>query len=76
MIFRPFGEQFIASNRDKLLKPHRRNVVVLFADLRGFTAFAEVAEPEDVMQVLAEYHREMGRLIAEFARSCAQDPVS
>jgi class 3 adenylate cyclase len=38
-------------------------VTVVFADLRGFTAFAEAAEPEEVMAVLREYHGEMGRLI-------------
>jgi class 3 adenylate cyclase len=45
------------------LRTHRREVTVVFADLRGFTAFAEAAEPEEVMTVLGEYHREMGRLI-------------
>jgi class 3 adenylate cyclase/CheY-like chemotaxis protein len=45
------------------LKTHRRDVTVVFADLRGFTAFAEGAEPEEVMAVLREYHGEMGRLI-------------
>jgi adenylate cyclase len=45
------------------LKSHRREVTVAFLDLRGFTAFAETAEPEEVMGVLREYHAEMGRLI-------------
>jgi adenylate cyclase len=45
------------------LKTHRREVTVVFADLRGFTAFAEGAEPEEVMAVLREYHTEMGQLI-------------
>jgi len=45
------------------LKTHRREVTVVFVDLRGFTAFAETAEPEEVMGVLREYHAEMGRLI-------------
>jgi class 3 adenylate cyclase len=40
-------------------------VTVVFLDLRGFTAFAETAEPEEVMSVLREYHAEMGRLILE-----------
>ncbi len=38
---------------------------MVFLDLRGFTAFAETAEPEEVMGVLREYHAEMGRLILE-----------
>src|SRR5262249_54942343 len=42
---------------------HRREVTVVFLDLRGFTAFAETAEPEGVMGVLREYHAEMGALI-------------
>jgi len=45
------------------LKPHRREVTVVFADLRGFTSFAERSEPEEVMSVLREYHEEMGKLI-------------
>jgi class 3 adenylate cyclase len=45
------------------LKTHRREVTVVFLDLRGFTAFAETAEPEEVMGVLREYHTEMGRSI-------------
>ena len=45
------------------LRSHRREITVVFLDLRGFTAFAETAEPEEVMGVLREYHAEMGRLI-------------
>ena len=47
------------------LKTHRREVTVVFLDLRGFTAFAETAEPEEVMGVLREYHAEMGKLILD-----------
>ena len=47
------------------LKSHRAEVTVVFLDLRGFTAFAETADPEEVMGVLREYHAEMGRLILE-----------
>jgi len=45
------------------LQTHRREVAVVFLDLRGFTAFAETAEPEEVMGVLREYHAAMGALI-------------
>jgi class 3 adenylate cyclase/CheY-like chemotaxis protein len=45
------------------LKSHRTEITVLFIDLRGYTAFTESVEPEDVMDVLREYHAEMGRLI-------------
>ena len=44
---------------------HRREVTVCFLDLRGFTAFAETAEPEEVMGVLREYHAEMGKLVLD-----------
>jgi class 3 adenylate cyclase len=47
------------------LQSHRVEVTVVFLDLRGFTAFAETADPEEVMGVLREYHAEMGRLILE-----------
>jgi GAF domain-containing protein len=51
----PEGEQLLAG--------HRREITALFADLRGFTAFAESAEPEEVLGVLREYHAEAGALV-------------
>jgi class 3 adenylate cyclase/CheY-like chemotaxis protein len=54
-----------SSATDDLLKSHRREITVVFLDLRGFTAFTETADPEEVMGVLDEYHRAMGRLIVE-----------
>ena len=59
------AELIVAGGADDPLKTHRREVTVVFVDLRGFTAFAETAEPEEVMGVLREYHAEMGRLIME-----------
>jgi class 3 adenylate cyclase len=59
----PLAEAIVSGGADDPLKTHRREVTVVFADLRGFTAFAETAEPEEVMGVLREYHAEMGRLI-------------
>src|SRR5262249_10483794 len=59
------AELIVAGGADDPLQTHRREVIVVFLDLRGFTAFAETAEPEEVMGVLREYHREMGRLIVE-----------
>ena len=56
----------LSSGDDKVLESHRRDVTVVFCDLRGFTAFAESAEPEDVMTVLREYHDAMGAIIHEF----------
>jgi len=49
----------------KMLEGHRRQITVAFCDLRGFTAFAETAEPEEVLGVLRDYHRTMGELIVE-----------
>ena len=57
------AELIVAGGADDPLKTHRREVTVVFLDLRGFTAFAETTEPEEVMGVLREYHAEMGRLI-------------
>jgi DNA-binding response OmpR family regulator len=57
------AELIVAGNAEDPLKSHRREVTVVFLDLRGFTAFAESAEPEEVMAVLREYHAEMGRQI-------------
>jgi class 3 adenylate cyclase len=49
-----------------LLKSHRREITVVFCDLRGFTAFSETAEPEEVMAVLGEFHRALGELVYRF----------
>jgi class 3 adenylate cyclase len=49
-----------------LLDSHRREVSVLFCDLRGFTAFTETAEPEEVMRVLNDYHETLGALIDRY----------
>ena len=57
------AELIVAGGADDPLQTHRRQVTVVFLDLRGFTAFAETAEPEEVMTVLREYHAEMGTLI-------------
>ncbi|MSP40216.1 MAG: adenylate/guanylate cyclase domain-containing response regulator [Deltaproteobacteria bacterium] len=59
------AELIVAGGADDPLKTHRRDVTVVFLDLRGFTAFAESAEPEEVMGVLREYHAAMGALIME-----------
>ena len=56
----------VSGNDDTLLDSHRREITVVFCDLRGFTAFSETAEPEEVMAVLAEFHTELGKLIFEF----------
>lgn len=57
------AELVLKPGQEKLLEPHRREVTVVFCDLRGFTAFAETAEPEEVMAVLADYHGALGPII-------------
>ena len=57
------AELILAGGADDPLKSHRREITVVFLDLRGFTAFTETADPEEVMGVLGEYHAAMGRLI-------------
>jgi len=57
------AELIVTGDTEDPLRSHRREVTVVFLDLRGFTAFAETSEPEEVMGVLREYHAEMGRLI-------------
>lgn len=57
------AEAIVAGGGEELLKTHRREVTVVFTDLRGFTAFTDSAEPEEVMEMLHAYHAEMGRLI-------------
>src|SRR5262249_22265316 len=48
---------------EALLTSHRREITVIFCDLRGFTAFTEESEPEEVMAVLRDYHENLGELI-------------
>jgi len=57
------AELILAGGAEDPLKSHRREVVVVFLDLRGFTAFAETTEPEEVMGVLRAYHAQMGHVI-------------
>jgi adenylate cyclase len=57
------AEAIVSGGADELLKPHRREITVMFLDLRGFTAFTESVEPEEVMSVLAEYHALVGELV-------------
>jgi class 3 adenylate cyclase/CheY-like chemotaxis protein len=57
------AEAIIAGGGEDLLKTHRREISVVFIDLRGFTAFTEHAEPEEVMEMLHDYHATMGRIV-------------
>jgi adenylate cyclase len=57
------ADVILSSGNDGVLESHRRAITVLFCDLRGFTAFAETTEPEEVMSVLRDYHAALGELI-------------
>ena len=58
--------QLVSSGNEGVLESHRREVTVVFCDLRNFTAFAESAEPEEVIAVLRDYHGALGPLIDKF----------
>jgi class 3 adenylate cyclase len=60
------AELIVSGDAEDPLKTHRREITVVYLDLRGFTAFAETAEPEEVMGVLHEYHAAMGKLILQY----------
>jgi len=60
------AELVLTSGDESMLESHRRDVTIVFCDLRGFTAFAETAEPEEVMTVLREYHDSLAGLIHSF----------
>jgi adenylate cyclase len=60
------AQTIISTDADAVLAVHRRQITVLFCDLRGFTAFADTSEPEEVMAVLQEYHTAVGELIHQF----------
>src|SRR5206468_3575238 len=56
----------VAHGDESILESHRREIVVVFCDVRGFTAFAERAEPEEVMAFLRDYHAALGPIVARF----------
>jgi PAS domain S-box-containing protein len=60
------ADAILAAGADSVLESHRSEITAVFCDLRGFTHFAEVNEPEDVMRVLREYHTAMGEIIFEY----------
>jgi class 3 adenylate cyclase len=53
----------VESGDESFLESHRRDITTVFTDLRGFTAFAETAEPEETMSVLRDYHGALGELV-------------
>jgi len=61
------AELIVTSGNEGVLDSHRRDVAVLFCDLRGFTTFAETSEPEEIMEFLREYHESLGHLVDKYA---------
>jgi adenylate cyclase len=59
------AELIVSQGDEKILESHRREIVVVFCDLRGYTAFTETAEPEEVLDFLREYHGALGPLVAQ-----------
>ena len=57
------AQAVVSAGDEKILENHRREIAAMFCDLRGFTSFAETAEPEDIMSLLSEYHGAVGPLI-------------
>jgi class 3 adenylate cyclase len=60
------AEMIVSTGNESILELHRRDIVVVFCDLRGFTAFAETSEPEEVIAMLREYYAALGPLVDRF----------
>src|SRR5437762_7430589 len=60
------AELIVSQGDEKILESHRREIVVVFCDLRGYTAFTETAEPEEVLDFFREYHGALGPLVSQF----------
>jgi adenylate cyclase len=60
------AEMIVSSGDEGVLESHRRDIVVVFCDLRGYTSFAETGEPEEVWAVLREFHAAVGPLVTRF----------
>ena len=61
----PVADAIVSAGEASLLAPHRREICCVFNDMRGFTAFTDAAEPEEVIALLSEFHAAMGPLVAE-----------
>ncbi len=61
-----FADLLVSGQQEHLLESHRREITVVFCDLRGFTAFAETTEPEELMEVLREFHAALGELVFQY----------
>jgi signal transduction histidine kinase/class 3 adenylate cyclase len=63
---RNLADMILSGEHEEFLRGHRREISVVFIDLRGFTAFVEKSDPEDVMTILREYQTAMGHLVFEY----------
>jgi class 3 adenylate cyclase len=61
----PVAEAIVAGGAD-VLEPHRREITAVFLDLRGFTAFTDRANPDEVMDLLGDYHEALGRIVDRY----------
>ena len=60
------ADAIVSSGDESILRSHRRQVAMFFADLRGWTNFVDMVEPEELMRVLAEFHGTIGGLVGRF----------
>ena len=60
------ADAIVSSGDESILRSHRRQVAMFFADLRGWTSFVDAVEPEELMRVLGEFHETIGRLVRRF----------
>jgi DNA-binding response OmpR family regulator len=60
------ADAIVSSDDDTILRSHRREVAMVFADLRGWTNFVDTVEPEELMRVLREFHTVVGDLVGRF----------
>ena len=63
--FSPQVADAIVAGGEEILRPHRREIIAVFLDLRGFTAFTDRADPEEVLELLRAYHGTLGRIVAD-----------
>ena len=68
------AELIVSHGDENILESHRREIVVVFCDLRGYTAFTETAEPEEVLKFLREYHGALGPLVSQLDRVTVAAP--
>jgi len=70
------ADLIVSGGDESFLESHRREITVVFCDLRGFTSFAETVEPEDTMSVLREYHAALGELVFQYEGTLERKGVS